>query len=212
MLAFDRFTAAMAACPLVAILRGITPDQAEAIGEVLIAAGIRIIEVPFNSPQPLDSIARLARRFGAKAIIGAGTILDIAQVRAVADAGGQLIVSPATNAAVISASVAAGLVSAPGYFTPTEAFTAIDAGAHVLKLFPAEAASPAVLKAQRAILPANVPIIIVGSVTSATMQPWRDAGASGFGLGSALFKPGQSRQTVAEQAQAFIAALSEPAS
>src|SRR5215218_1028637 len=139
-------------CPLVAIIRGVTPDEAEAVGAAIFEAGIRIIEVPLNSPDPLDSIERLARSLGDEALIGAGTVLDTGQVARVRDAGGRIIVSPSTNREVIAATAAAGMVSSPGYFTPSEAFEALAAGAHGLKFFPAEAASPAVIKAQKAVL------------------------------------------------------------
>jgi 2-dehydro-3-deoxyphosphogalactonate aldolase len=202
-----RFREHLAACPLVAIVRGIRPDEAHAVGAALIAAGIRIIEVPLNSPDPLESIARLAARFGEQATIGAGTVLDPADVPRVAAAGGRIIVSPDANMEVIAAAAAAGLVSAPGYFTPTEAFAALRAGAHALKLFPAEAATPAVLKAQRAVLPRDVPILIVGGVTPESMRGWSDAGAAGFGLGSGLYSPGRSADDVGERARAYVAAL-----
>lgn len=194
-------------CPLVAILRGLKPDEAEAIGEALIDAGIRIIEVPLNSPDPLRSIEILARRWGDAALIGAGTVLDPADVRRIADAGGQIIVSPNVAVEVIATTVAAGLIAAPGYFTPSEAFTALRAGAQALKLFPAEAASPAALKAQRAVLPADVPILVVGGMTPAAMAGWRDAGASGFGLGGGLYRPGMAAPDVAARARAYVAAL-----
>jgi 2-dehydro-3-deoxyphosphogalactonate aldolase len=203
----QRFTGFLAACPLVAILRGVRPDEVEAIGEALIAAGVRVIEVPLNSPDPLASIARLAARFGEEALIGAGTVIDPADVARVAGAGGRLIVSPGTDPQVIRASVAAGLVAAPGYFTPTEAFAALAAGAHALKLFPAEAASPAVMKAQRAVLPRDVPLLAVGGITPDAVAAWCAAGADGFGLGSALYAPGITPAAVTERAQAFIAAL-----
>ncbi len=195
------------ACPLVAIIRGVTPDEAEAIGAVILDAGIRIIEVPLNSPDPLASIRRLADRFGDRALIGAGTVLDPAQVAEVKAAGGRLIVSPNTNPAVIRASVAAGLISSPGYFTPSEAFTAIEAGAHTLKFFPAEAATPAVIRAQKAVLPEHIPLVVVGGVKPDSMQPWLDAGADGFGLGSGLYKPGQSAAETAAKARAYVAGL-----
>jgi len=195
------------ACPLVAIIRGVTPDEVEAIGDAIYEGGIRIIEVPLNSPEPLKSIEKLAKRMGDRVLVGAGTVLTPSQVRDVQQAGGQLIVSPNTNADVISASAAAGLVSCPGYFTPSEAFAAIDAGAHALKLFPAEAATPAYLKAQRAVLPRDVPVLIVGSVKPELMGAWLEAGANGFGLGSGLFKPGNSAAEVLENARSYVAAL-----
>lgn len=195
-------------CPLVAIIRGVTPDEVEAVGDVLYAAGIRIIEVPLNSPDPLNSIERLARRLGDRALIGAGTVLQPEQVPQVWDAGGRLIVSPSTYGAVIEATVAAGMVSSPGFFTPSEAFEALRAGAHALKLFPAEAATPAVVKAQRAVLPKGVPLIVVGGVTPANMKAYLDAGANGFGLGSGLYASGRSLDEVASAARLYVEGLS----
>ena len=194
-------------CPLVAIIRGVTPDTVEEIGEALVSAGIAIIEVPLNSPDPLTSIRRLSARMGDRALIGAGTVLTTDDVRDVAQAGGRLVVSPNTNTDVIRATVAAGMISAPGYFTPSEAFAAIEAGATALKLFPAEAATPAVVKAQRAVLPKDVPLLIVGGVSPETMSPWTAAGADGFGLGSGLFVPGRSSAEVGARARAYVEAL-----
>ena len=203
----DRFNEHFAACPLIAIVRGITPGEAEDVGAALIAAGIRVIEVPLNSPDPLVSIGRLAARFGEEATIGAGTVLDAADVARVAEAGGRIIVSPGADPAVIGAAAAAGLVSAPGYFTPTEAFAALRAGAHVLKLFPAEGASPAVLKAQRAVLPKHVPIVIVGGISPDNMGGYLAVGANGFGLGSGLYAPGRGATEVGERARAYVSGL-----
>jgi 2-dehydro-3-deoxyphosphogalactonate aldolase len=203
----ERFHARLAQCPLVAILRGLRPDEAEAIGGALMEAGIRIIEVPLNSPDPFDSIARLSRAFGENATIGAGTVIEPADVSRVLDAGGELVVSPNTRREVIAATAEAGLVSAPGYFTPSEAFEALRAGAHALKLFPAEAASPAVVKAQKAVLPKDVPLLVVGGVSPETMRGYLDAGASGFGLGSGLYKPRMSAFDVGERARSFVEAL-----
>ena len=197
-------------CPLIAIIRGVTPDEAEAIGEAIRNGGIRIIEVPLNSPDPFDSITRLSARFGDEMLVGAGTVLDPADVARVRDAGGRLIVSPNTNFEVIAATAAAGLISCPGYFTPSEAFAALRAGATALKLFPAEGAVPAVLKAQRAVLPNDVPLFAVGGIAPDNMQPWLDAGASGFGLGSGLYKPGQSAAGTLEKARAYVAGLRGP--
>jgi 2-dehydro-3-deoxyphosphogalactonate aldolase len=182
----------LAECPLVAIIRGITPAEAEAIGEAIYEAGIRIIEVPLNSPQPLESIGILAKSLGNRALIGAGTVLTVEDVGRVRDEGGRIIVSPGTDPDVIAATAAAGMVSAPGFYTPSEAFQALKAGAHGLKLFPAEAASPAVVKAMRAVLPRQVPLLVVGGVRPDNMRAYLDAGANGFGLGSGLYKPGQS--------------------
>ena len=176
--------------PLIAILRGVVPDEAVAIGQALIDAGFRVIEVPLNSPQPLESIRRLAAACGDRARIGAGTVLTVQQVRDVWNAGGTLIVSPNTNADVIRATKAAGLWSAPGVATPTEGFTALDAGADMLKLFPAEQLGPSVIRAWRAVLPRDVPLVPVGGVSVENMAAFIAAGASGFGLGSAVYKPG----------------------
>lgn len=203
----EQFDQLFAQCPLIAILRGIKLDEAEAVGDALYDGGIRIFEVPLNSPDPLDSIKRMSARFGDRALIGAGTVLDTEQVDHVRAAGGRLIVSPSTNLAVIAATVAAGMVSCPGFFTPSEAFAALDAGAHGLKLFPAEAASPAVVKAQRAVLPKHAKLIIVGGVASDSMGPWLAAGADGFGLGSGIYKPGQTAAETLVKARAYVAAL-----
>ena len=197
----------MAECPLVAIIRGVTPDQAAAIGDALFEAGIRIIEVPLNSPDPIASIGALAQRLGDRALIGAGTVLDPADVQRIHDVGGRLIVSPNTHPPVIEATVRLGMVSAPGYFTPTDAFDAIRAGAHALKFFPAEGAAPAVLKAHKAVLPKDMPVLVVGGIKPDNMGPWLEAGANGFGLGSAIYKPGQSAAEVSAQARAFVAGV-----
>jgi 2-dehydro-3-deoxyphosphogalactonate aldolase len=194
-------------CPLVAIIRGVTPGEAEAIGEALYEAGIRIIEVPLNSPDPLNSIGKLVRALGDRALIGAGTVLSTEDVARVRDVGGRIIVSPSTDGDVIEATVGAGLISSPGYYTPSEAFQALRAGAHALKLFPAEAASPAVVKAQRAVLPKDVPLLVVGGIRPDNMRPYLDAGANGFGLGSGVYKPGRSPTEVGEQARAYVAGL-----
>ena len=201
------FDAALAVCPLIAILRGVRPDEVVAIGEELVAAGFTLIEVPMNSPDPLDSVARLAATFGDRAMIGAGTVLTVDQVAAMRDAGGRMVISPNTNIDVIRASAAAGLVSLPGIATPSEAFAALGAGATALKLFPAEAASPVVLKAMRAILPKDVRVLPVGGIVPEGMAPWREAGAAGFGLGSALYKPGMTAAEVGIRARAFVTAL-----
>lgn len=207
MTAASDFTRYFAECPLVAIIRGVRPDEAEAIGGAILDAGIRIVEVPLNSPDPLRSIERLASRFGGEALIGGGTVLDPDEVKRVERAGGRLIVSPSTDAAVIRQAHDDGLVAAPGFFTPTEAFTAIRAGAHALKLFPAEAASAAMVRSIRAVLPRELPLLVVGGVRPEAMRSWLDAGANGFGLGGGLYKPGQSPADTAEQARAYVAAL-----
>lgn len=207
MSARDQLNRFLDECPLVAIIRGVTPGEAEAIGEAIYEGGIRIIEVPLNSPDPLRSIESLARKFGEQVLVGAGTVLSVEQVRQVKEAGGRIIVSPDTNIDVIAASAQAGLVSSPGYFTPSEAFYAIRAGATGLKLFPAEGASPSVLKAQLAVLPKDVPVLAVGGIAPDNMQPWLDAGAAGFGLGSGLYKPGQSAADTLEKTRAYVAGL-----
>jgi 2-dehydro-3-deoxyphosphogalactonate aldolase len=204
--ALEDFRRYFADCPLVAIIRGVTPTDAEAISGALYDGGIRIIEVPLNSPEPLESIRIIAGAFGQRALVGAGTVLDARDVARVAQAGGRLIVAPNTNSAVIEATVAAGMVSSPGYFTPSEALTAIRAGAHSIKLFPAEGATPAVVKAQKAVLPKDVPLIVVGGVTPESIADWLAAGADGFGLGGGLYKPGQDAVTTLEKARAYVAA------
>lgn len=202
------FAAALQRCPLVAILRGIQPDEVEAVGSALADAGFSLIEVPLNSPDPVRSIERLARHLKGRAVIGAGTVLTPAQVRDVAQAGGRIIVSPNTNRSVIMETAKAGLASLPGCFTASEAFAAIAAGAHALKFFPAEAMTPAALKALCAVLPMVTPKLAVGGIAADTMGPWVKAGANGFGLGSALYSPGASAEKVGQKAQAFISAWS----
>lgn len=202
-------SAAMAICPLVAILRGVRPDEVEAVADQLVEAGFSMIEVPLNSPQPLDSIARLVGRYGPEVMIGAGTVLTVADVEAVKAVGGRLIVSPNVNTDVIRASAAAGMISLPGFFTASEAFAALDAGATGLKLFPAEGASPAYLKGLRAVLPGATPLLAVGGVAVDNLVDWVAAGANGAGLGSALYKAGKSAEEVGVAARAFVAAARE---
>jgi len=193
---------AVAALPLVAILRGIRPEEAEPVGAVLHGAGWRLLEVPLNSPDPLASIATLARLFP-DAIVGAGTVRTPEEVRAVHAAGGNLIVSPHFDERVVSAAAALGMVSLPGVLTPTEAFAALEAGATGLKLFPAEMVPPAAVKAMRAVLPPEVLLFPVGGIAPVSMAAYRAAGANGFGIGSALYQPGRELQGVAAAAQAF---------
>jgi len=197
--------------PLVAILRGLTPAEAEPIGAVLLEAGFRCLEVPLNSPQPLESIAILQRRFGDRALIGAGTVLNAQAVTEVADAGGRIIISPNTNVEVIRATKARGLISFPAFYTPSEAFAALDAGADALKLFPAEVAGLAMLKALRAVLPADAKVFPVGGVDPASMAAYRAAGAAGFGIGSSLYAPGRSPVEVGARAMALVRGYKESA-
>ncbi|MBR9763157.1 MAG: 2-dehydro-3-deoxy-6-phosphogalactonate aldolase [Rhodobacteraceae bacterium] len=195
--------------PLIAILRGLTPDEALPVAEVLAEAGFRCLEVPLNSPRALESITRIAREWGDEMLIGAGTVLRPEEARACVAAGGRIVVSPNTDASVIAAGVAAGAICLPGAATPTEAFAALSAGAHGLKLFPAEAASPAVLKAWRAVLPAGTPVIPVGGIAPDTMAAWHAAGAAGFGIGGSLYAPGRGLDDLRRRAQALQGALAE---
>ena len=203
--ALDKFRSAMRELPLVAILRGLKPSEAEAIGDVLVEAGFRLLEVPLNSPQTLDSIALLRKRFP-QALVGAGTVLTVQEARDVAAAGGELIVAPNFSQEVVVETVRLGMVSLPGVMTPTEAFAALDAGAHGLKIFPAELASPAVVKAMLAVLPKGTPLVPVGGIAANNLQGWHAAGVAGFGLGSSLYKPGDDAATVRTKAAAVVAA------
>jgi len=200
-----KLDAAMRRLPLVAILRGLPPTDVAAIGAALDGAGFSIIEVPLNSPQPLASIATLASQLP-DALIGAGTVLTVAQVEAVHAAGGQLIVSPNADLDVIRAAVRLGMVCLPGVMTPTEAFAALAAGASGIKIFPAELVPPAGVKAMRAVLSADTLVLPVGGITPEAMAAYRAAGANGFGLGSALYKPGDSAASVAAAARRYVAA------
>ncbi len=197
------FEAAFAALPLVAILRGLLPEEADAIGDALVEAGFTLVEVPLNSPRPFESIARLAKRLEGRACVGAGTVLDPLDVACIEGAGGSLVIAPNMNPAVISEASRRRLTPIPGIFTPTEAFAGLAAGAVALKLFPAEGASPAMLKAMRAVLPSATRILPVGGIAPDNLAPWLSAGASGFGLGSALFSPGATSADVAARAKAF---------
>jgi len=201
----------LAGLPLVAILRGVAPAEAPGIAETLFAAGLRAVEVTLNSKEPLESIAAIRARMGGRMLVGAGTVLAPREVTDAAAAGAQFIVSPDAKPAVILATKAASLVSLPGVFTPSEAFAALDAGADALKLFPAEAASPAVLKAVLAVLPAGTAVLPVGGIEAASMAPWRAAGAAGFGIGGALYRPGMTPDVVRSRAEAFVAAWRAPA-
>jgi 2-dehydro-3-deoxyphosphogalactonate aldolase len=197
-------------CPLIAILRGVKPDEVLAIGEALERQGIAIVEVPLNSPHPMESIRRLAREFGERLLIGAGTVMTAAQVAEIADTGGRLVVTPHADPAVTVAAKRHGLLAVPGFFTPAEAFGMLAAGADGLKLFPAEGASPAVLRALRAVLPSGTSVLAVGGIDASNISAWREAGAAGFGIGSAIYRPGDSPETVGAKAHALVAALTPP--
>jgi 2-dehydro-3-deoxyphosphogalactonate aldolase len=192
--------------PLVAILRGVKPEEVEAVADALYAEGFRVIEVPLNSPAALDSIGRLARRMPADTVVGAGTVLSIQAVADCTSAGGRLIVMPHADVAVIREAKTRGLFCVPGAATPTEAFAAANAGADALKLFPAELVTPAVMKAMRAVLPRELRLLPVGGIAPDTMTPFVKAGAAGFGLGSALYSPGLTAAEVGQRARAFVQA------
>lgn len=191
---------------LVAILRGLEPERAVEVAQVVFDAGIDMIEVPLNSPAPFRSIAAIVAALGDKALIGAGTVLTTDDVDRLADTGAKLMVSPNTNPAVIAHAAESGLVSLPGALTPSEMFAALEAGAIGLKLFPAELASPAALKAVRAVLPSETPVYVVGGIDGANMGEYLDAGAAGFGIGSAIFKPGKMLSDIADGAAQLVAA------
>ena len=193
--------------PIIAILRGVTPAQVSGVAGAILDAGIDRIEVPLNSPDALDSIAQLASKFGKRALIGAGTVSTVDQVTAVRDAGGQLIVSPNCDVAVIARTVELGLQSWPGVFTPSEAFAALKAGAHGLKLFPGDMAGPQGLKALRAVLPVGTQVFAVGGAGPENFAHWHAASADGFGIGSAIYKPGDSPETTGDKARAIVAAF-----
>lgn len=199
----------LAPLPLIAVLRGITPAEVDAVGDALFAAGFRVLEVPLNSPDAFDSIGRLARRFGERCLIGAGTVIDVADVARVRDAGGRIVVMPHADLAVVREAKRLGMVCCPGVATPTEAFAALAAGADALKMFPAEALPPAALKAWRAVLPKGTLVFAVGGIRADNMAPYWAAGASGFGTGSNLYKPGASAEDVAKAAREFATSIGE---
>ncbi len=203
----EDFSGRLRAAPVVAILRGVTPDEVESVAEAIVAAGVTIIEVPLNSPDPFASIALLARRFPARAIVGAGTVLSVDEVGRCAQAGAQIIVSPNMRTDVIAATVAEGMLSLPGCLTPTEAFAAFDAGAHAIKLFPGEMVSPAAVTAMRAVLPKAATVLVVGGVTIDNTAAFIAAGADGFGVGSAIYREGTTAAQAGANAAAFVKAL-----
>lgn len=206
----SKFNAHMDRLPLVAILRGLKPEEALDMGHAIVNAGFHILEVPLNSPDPLRSIQILAEAFP-NALVGAGTVTTAQQVRDIKAVGGQLIISPHLDDNVVCEAVNLGLISLPGVATPSEAFKAIALGAHGLKLFPAEMISPAVVKSMRAVLPGNIRLVPVGGIGTLNMADYRKSGASGFGIGSALYAPGKSAQAVGESAAAFVKAWQAPA-
>jgi len=193
--------------PLVAILRGVTPQRVHGVAEALFDAGFRAIEVPLNSPEPLKSIEALAKQFGDRCLTGAGTVLTPQQADSVADAGGKLMVTPNTNPDVIARGVQRGLTVMPGFYTPSEGFAAVAAGAKYLKLFPASSGGIGHLQAMLAVLPKTIPVYAVGGVGAGNMSEWRKAGAAGFGLGSELFKPDFSDEDISARAQKCVAAF-----
>jgi 2-dehydro-3-deoxyphosphogalactonate aldolase len=194
-------------CPLVAILRGVQPAEAESICFALERAGICIVEVPLNSPEPLESISLLSQSFGSRMLIGAGTLTESSQVGQVAAAGGRLIVTPHADTAIVRAAKTAGLFALPGFFNPTEAFALLHAGADAIKLFPAEVLGPSMLRALRAVLPKSAIVIPVGGVDTQQIAPWMTAGAAGLGVGSAIYKPGDDARMVEAKAQSLMAAV-----
>jgi 2-dehydro-3-deoxyphosphogalactonate aldolase len=198
--------AALSYCPIAAILRGVKPDEIDAIGDALIEAGVTVIEVPLNSPQPFESIKRLAQRHGHHALVGAGTVLTAADVTRVKEAGGQLVVAPNFDADVVRSAKAAGLEALPGVMTPSEGFAALKVGAAGLKLFPAEIIPPAVFKAWRAVFAADTLLLAVGGVGVDNIANYREAGASGYGIGSALYRPGRPTAEIGKLAKALVAA------
>lgn len=200
---------ALQACPLIAVLRWITPQEVEGVAETLIQAGFRLIEVPLNSPEPYVSIERLARRFGSEAIIGAGTVMSVQSVAQVSDAGGRLVVMPHADTAVVRAARDHGFACFPGVATPTEGFAALDAGADGLKIFPAEAISPSILKAWRAVFAKEIPLLPTGGITPEAIPSWLKAGASGFGIGGNLYRPGKSLSEIRKSAIEFVKAWGE---
>ncbi|WP_138466158.1 2-dehydro-3-deoxy-6-phosphogalactonate aldolase [Poseidonocella sp. HB161398] len=201
-----RFDAAMAALPLVAILRGLTPQDCLPVCRALEATGFRLMEIPLNSPEPFDSIAQVRAAMPAEVLVGAGTVTSVEAVAQLAQTGAELAVMPHADTKVIRAAKAAGLLCVPGVATPTEAFAALEAGADALKIFPAELVGPAAIRAMRAVLPKGTRLLPVGGISPATMAPFLEAGVAGFGLGSALYRPGDSAETVAGHARDFVAA------
>ena len=197
----------LSSCPVIAILRGIEPDEVESIGEALEQSGVTIVEVPLNSPHPLRSIATLARIFGDRMLVGAGTLTDPAQVAEVARAGGRLIVTPHADLSIVRTAKQAGLFAVPGFFNPTEAFALLKAGADAIKLFPAEVVGPPMLKALRAVLPKDAIVIPVGGIDSESIAAWRAAGAHGFGAGSSIYRPGDDAKAVKQKAKALLEAI-----
>jgi 2-dehydro-3-deoxyphosphogalactonate aldolase len=197
----------MSRCPIIAILRGIKPGEAESIGSALEEAGVTIVEVPLNSPDPFDSIATLAHVFGDRMLIGAGTLTDPAQVAQVASAGGRLIVTPHAELSIVRAAKEAGLFAVPGFFNPTEAFALLKAGADAIKLFPAEALGPPMLKALKAVLPKDALVVPVGGIDRESIARWTAAGADGFGAASSIYKPGDDANTVKVKAKLLLDAV-----
>jgi 2-dehydro-3-deoxyphosphogalactonate aldolase len=202
----DRFAAALSVLPLVAILRGIRPQEVVDIGVSLVDAGFRLIEVPLNSPDPFASIAALRQALPAEVLVGAGTVLEVGQIGQLCDCGAELAVMPHADVTLIRAAKAAGLLCVPGIVSPTEAFAALAAGADALKIFPAELVTPTVLKAMRAVLPKGITLLPVGGITPESIKPYVHAGATGFGLGSALYKPGMTAEQTASKARQFVTA------